>query len=218
MIESFKSCYEGAQKEIIINKSKFIVTVSPVSTEEEAIVFIESVRKKYRDANHNCYAYVVGKQDEIRRCSDDGEPAKTAGVPMLDVILLEKIHNIAVVVTRYFGGVLLGTGGLVRAYQSSCKEGINSSIIIEKNYGQVLQILTDYNSIGKLQYLIANHGLITKDTTFTDTVAITIIGASQIIDKFRVEALEATSGKIIVTFLDPVYYASLHGEVIIFDS
>ena len=116
-------------------KSRFIATVRPVQTEEEALAFIEEMKKKYWDARHNCYVYSVGKNREYTRCSDDGEPSGTAGRPMLDVILGEDIYNVAAVVTRYFGGILLGTGGLVRAYSRSLQEGLAASTVIEKTYG-----------------------------------------------------------------------------------
>ncbi|MDF2952089.1 MAG: hypothetical protein K0S18_1672 [Anaerocolumna sp.] len=126
MLESFKTVYEGGIGEISEKKSRFIATLIPVESEVTAIEFIEQIKKKYKDATHNCYAYVIGQQDEIQRCSDDGEPAKTAGWPMLDVLLKEGLHNTAVVVTRYFGGTLLGTGGLVHAYQAAVKEGLKN--------------------------------------------------------------------------------------------
>ena len=112
-----KTVYAGGEGEIVEKKSRFIATVRPVSSEEEAVAFINEMKKKYWDARHNCSAFVIGDRQEISRCSDDGEPAQTAGRPMLDVLLKEEIHNVCVVVTRYFGGTLLGTGGLVRAYQ-----------------------------------------------------------------------------------------------------
>ena len=111
--------YKGGEGEIVEKKSRFIATVCPVETEEAAVAFINEMKKKYWDARHNCSAFVLGERQEMTRCSDDGEPAQTAGRPMLDVLLREGITNAAVVVTRYFGGVLLGTGGLVRAYQAA---------------------------------------------------------------------------------------------------
>ena len=118
-MEQYKTVLEGGAGEIVEKKSRFIATVRPVKNEEEALAFLEEMRKKYWDARHNCYAYSIGKNREFTRCSDDGEPSGTAGRPMLDVILGEDIYNVAVVVTRYFGGVLLGTGGLVRAYSKA---------------------------------------------------------------------------------------------------
>ena len=123
-MEQYKTVLEGGTGEIVEKKSRFIATVRPVKNEEEALAFLEEMRKKYWDARHNCYAYSIGKNREFTRCSDDGEPSGTAGRPMLDVILGEDIYNVAVVVTRYFGGVLLGTGGLVRAYSKAVQEGL----------------------------------------------------------------------------------------------
>ena len=127
MLEEYRTVYEGGRGEIVEKKSRFIATVRPVKKEEEALAFIEEMRKKYWDATHNCFAYVIGERREIMRCSDDGEPGGTAGKPMLDVLLGEKLYNTAVVVTRYFGGTLLGTGGLVRAYSKAAQEGISAS-------------------------------------------------------------------------------------------
>lgn len=135
MLAKYKTVYEGGEGEIVEKKSRFIATVIPVKTEDEALEFIERTRKKYWNATHNCFAYVLGEQFEIQRCSDDGEPSGTAGKPMLDVLLGEEIHNAAVVVTRYFGGTLLGTGGLVRAYSGAVKEGLACSTIITKMQG-----------------------------------------------------------------------------------
>ena len=111
MLEKYKIAYEGGQGEIVEKKSRFIATIRPVKTEEEALSFIAEMKKKYWDASHNCSAYVIGERNEIQRCSDDGEPGQTAGRPMLDVLLGEEIHDVCAVVTRYFGGTLLGTGG-----------------------------------------------------------------------------------------------------------
>ena len=146
-----KIIYTGGEGEIVEKKSRFIATLRPVQTEAEAIAFIGEMKKKYWDARHNCSAFVIGKNQEISRCSDDGEPSQTAGRPMLDVLLKEEIHNAAVVVTRYFGGVLLGTGGLVRAYQKAVQAGLNGSVILDIQPGQKLAVHTDYNGLGKIQ-------------------------------------------------------------------
>ena len=148
-----KILYQGGSGEIVEKKSRFIATIEKIETEEEALAFIGKIKKQYWDARHNCYAFVAGKNQELQRCSDDGEPNGTAGRPMLDVLLREDIHNLVVVVTRYFGGTLLGTGGLVRAYQKAVQEGLKNSIVIEKMQGRMLKIDTDYNSIGKIQYI-----------------------------------------------------------------
>ena len=150
-----KTVYIGGEGEIVEKKSRFIATVRPVASEEEAVAFIAEMKKKYWDARHNCSAFVIGDRQELSRCSDDGEPAQTAGRPMLDVLLREEIHNGAVVVTRYFGGVLLGTGGLVRAYTSSAKLGLAAAGVCDVCERNVLTYALDYTYLAKLQNLAA---------------------------------------------------------------
>ena len=159
MAEGIKILYESGVGELEEKKSRFIANTLPLSTQEEAIEFIEKIKKQYWDARHNCYAYVLGDRHEIQRFSDDGEPGGTAGKPMLDVLLGEDIHNIVVVVTRYFGGTLLGTGGLVRAYSGATKEGLAGSVILEKQQGRQLLLQTNYSDLGKVQYLLMNNNI-----------------------------------------------------------
>nr|WP_308743184.1 YigZ family protein [uncultured Anaerocolumna sp.] len=215
MIDSFRIVYQGGTGEIIEKKSRFIATVVPVNTEEEAITFIEQTRKKYYDANHNCFAYVIGDNNEIQRCSDDGEPVRTAGRPMLDVLLGEGIHNAALVVTRYFGGTLLGTGGLVRAYQGAAKEGLNNSVILEKLNGIKLQITTDYNGIGKLQYITSQMEITTLDTEYTDIVVMTNLVPIELYEQFEKKVVEATNGKAVIINSGNVSYAIMNHSVLI---
>ena len=143
MQKEYKIVENGGEGEIIEKKSRFISTVRPVADEEEALAFIDEMRKKYWNASHNCYAYVIGEHKDtmIMRCSDDGEPGQTAGKPMLDVLLGENLRNTAVVVTRYFGGTLLGTGGLVRAYSKAVQEGLNNSEVAVRRHTVLLEIL-----------------------------------------------------------------------------
>lgn len=208
--------YKGGQGEITEKKSRFIATVRPVESEEEAVSFINETKKKYWDARHNCSAFVIGKRQELTRCSDDGEPAGTAGRPMLDVLLKENIHNAAVVVTRYFGGVLLGTGGLVRAYQQATKEGLAASEIIEKKDGAVLFIRTDYTGIGRLQYLFAQEKLTVMDTTYEADVLVKAVIPEN--DKKRIEKtiIEQTNGTAKLEWGDEVTFAEYDGEVLLF--
>jgi uncharacterized YigZ family protein len=216
MAESFQTVYQGGTGEIIEKKSRFIATAKPVQTEAEAIEFIEQIKKKYWDASHNCSAYVIGEKDEIMRCSDDGEPSKTAGKPMLDVLIGEGLHNVAVVVTRYFGGTLLGTGGLVRAYQGATKEALNNSIIIHKIYGNKIKITTDYNGIGKLQYIAAQMDIITMNTEYTDIVVIIYLITSEKKKGFIDKVIDATNGTAGIEELEAVYYAKIDDQVLIF--
>lgn len=216
MIDSYKTIYEGGSGEIIEKKSRFIATIKPIESEQEAIDFIEHLKKKYWDANHNCSAYVLGKKNEIERCSDDGEPSKTAGRPMLDVLLNEGIHNAVVVVTRYFGGTLLGTGGLVRAYQGAVKEGLLHCTIIEKILAKKIEVITDYNGIGKLQYIASTLEIATLDTIYTDIVTVVLLVTEETENSFRQKFIEATNGKAIINDLEEVYYANINGSIQIF--
>lgn len=194
-MKSYKTIYEGGQGEIVEKKSRFIATVAPVTSEEEALEFISGLKKKYWNATHNCSAFVIGENQEVSRCSDDGEPSGTAGRPMLDVLLGEDIHNAAVVVTRYFGGTLLGTGGLVRAYSKAVQEGLKSCVIIEKQKGILQKLGTDYNGIGKIQYLLGQKGYAIMDSEYTDTVKVEVLVPVEEIEGFREEITEATSGR-----------------------
>jgi uncharacterized YigZ family protein len=215
MVESMKTIYAAGVGEIIEKKSRFIATVAIVHSEEEAIAFIESMKKKYWDATHNCSAYVIGERQELMRCSDDGEPQGTAGRPMLDVLLGEEVHNVAVVVTRYFGGTLLGTGGLVRAYSKAVQEGLAQSIIIERKYGVQLEVITDYNGIGKLQYLFGQEKLPILDAQYTDIVTLKVLIPKQRVAAIMKAVTEATNGKAQMHQDEDLYYAVLDGQVLI---
>ncbi len=211
-----KTIYSGGEGEIVEKKSRFIATVRPVNSEEEAVAFINEMKKKYWDARHNCFAFVIGDHQEISRCSDDGEPAQTAGRPMLDVLLKEELHNAAVVVTRYFGGTLLGTGGLVRAYQKAVQEGLAASVIIDKKPGHKLTIGTDYVGLGKIQYLIGKENLTTIDTIYTDQVEILVMVPSELQNKIEKDIIEATSGNARISWGEEVLYAVIEKNLKIF--
>ena len=212
-----KTVYSGGEGEIVEKKSRFIATVRPVCSEEEAVAFINEMKKKYWDARHNCSAFVIGDNNEISRCSDDGEPAQTAGRPMLDVLLKEGIHNVAVVVTRYFGGTLLGTGGLVRAYQKATQEGLVASVVIDKLPGRKLTIGTDYVGLGKIQYIIGKENLTTIDTIYTDQVEIIVMIPSELQQKIEKDVIEATSGNARISWGDEVLYAIIEKKLKIFE-
>ena len=217
MLEQYNTIYEGGEGEIIEKKSRFIATVRLVKTEEEALSFIEEMRKKYWNATHNCYAYVIGERKETMRCSDDGEPSGTAGKPMLDVLLGEDLYNTAVVVTRYFGGTLLGTGGLVRAYSKAVQEGLACSRIITKHHGILLEIGTDYNGVGKLQYLFGQRGIPITDSRYTEDVKLQVLVPKSEENAVKKAVTEATSARASITDLKDLYYASLEGEYLTFE-
>lgn len=216
MLEKYKTVYKGGEGEIEEKKSRFIATVQPITSEEEAIAFIDGLRKKYWNATHNCFAYVIGEQFQIQRCSDDGEPSGTAGKPMLDVLLGEEIHNVAVVVTRYFGGTLLGTGGLVRAYQSATKTGLENSTVIEKCLGKRIRIITDYTGLGKIQYILGQRKLNTLDTIYTDQVEIEVLIPRLEVEIVKEELIEGTNGQAELEEGDECYFAEIGKELILF--
>lgn len=218
MKETFKTIYEGGIGEFVMKKSRFIATVYPVSTEEAALEFIENCKKKYWDATHNCSAYIIGAEQPLMRCSDDGEPSKTAGRPMLDVLLAHELTNLVVVVTRYFGGTLLGTGGLVKAYQSATLEGLNQSTIITKELGIRTELITDYNMVGKLQYYIGQEQLTLISSDYTDIVRLELLVSPTRYQGFAKKIAELTNGSALINELGKVYFATLGSEVHLFDS
>lgn len=195
MCDSQKIISKGGSGEIVEKKSRFIATIFPISSEEEALELITQVRKKHYDARHNCFAYVLGEKNEVERCSDDGEPSGTAGRPMLDILTGQKIHNAVVIVTRYFGGILLGTGGLVRAYSAAVKEGLKSCEIHEKIRGFHTKVDTDYNGIGKIQYLASELGLIETDSEYGEFVSVQYDIPDDKIELFENQVIEKTGGK-----------------------
>ena len=207
MTEQYKTVYEGGEGEIVEKKSRFIATVRPVETEEEALAFIEEMKKKYWDARHNCSAYVLGERQELMRCSDDGEPSQTAGKPMMDVLTGAGLTNVTVVVTRYFGGTLLGTGGLVRAYSKSVQAGLAASTVLEKKKGFLLAMETDYSGIGKIQYLLGQRGLLITDSQYTDKVTVETLVPQEELVSVKEEITEGTNGKTVFAKEEPVAYA-----------
>ena len=217
MLERYKTVYRGKEGEIIEKKSRFIATVRLVETEEEALAFIEEMKKKYWNATHNCFAYVIGERRECVRCSDDGEPSGTAGKPMLDVLLGEELYNTAVVVTRYFGGTLLGTGGLVRAYSKAVQEGLAQSDLIEKQYGNILEIGTDYNGVGKIQYLIGENQIPVLESEYTDKVRFQVILPMSETEHFQKLLTEATNARASQEIVDSCYYAVWNGKILMGD-
>ncbi|MCI8779740.1 MAG: YigZ family protein [Lachnospiraceae bacterium] len=216
---SYDTVYTGGVGEIVEKKSRFIAQVFPVKTEEEVMQLLETTRKKYWDARHNCYAFILGADGGISRCSDDGEPSGTAGRPILEVLSKRGLKDVLVIVTRYFGGTLLGTGGLVRAYSQAAQAGLMESCIITKQAGYRITVDTDYNGIGKLQYAVAQLGASVLDTSYTDKVQMVFLVPSALADKAGKEVTEATSGRAAITQeKEEVYFAEIEKEVVVFDS
>ena len=211
----YKTIYKGGNGEIEEKKSRFIAAVIPVSSEEEAQNFINKKKKEYFDARHNCSAFVIGDNQEITRCSDDGEPSGTAGRTMLEVLLNEGITNVCVVVTRYFGGTLLGTGGLVRAYQGAVKEGLNNSVIIEQIAGKQITISCDYTDVGKLQYLFANSECHVISSDYGADVSFDIAVADDFSDKLIKDVIQVTAARATICEPQKIVFAVLPDKVMI---
>lgn len=211
MLPEYRTIYQGGEDEIAEKKSRFIATVIPVENEEEALEFIEKTKKKYWDARHNCFAYVIGERGQLQRCSDDGEPNGTAGKPMLDVLLGNELRNVAVVVTRYFGGTLLGTGGLVRAYSGAVKAGLEASVVITKIMGVKLHIETDYTTFGKIQYILAQRELKILDTVYTDKVELEVLVPKMELEQVMHAITEGTNAQADMTPEEECYYAEIDG-------
>ncbi len=216
MVRQYKTIYVDGTAEIVEKKSRFLANISHVESEEEAIRFIEECKKKYWNATHNCWAYVIGKRGELMRCSDDGEPSQTAGKPMLDVLNGQEIRDVVAVVTRYFGGTLLGTGGLVRAYSGAVKEGLGNAVVVEKKRADLFQIVTDYAGIGKIQYLLAQESFQPIDTDYAADVTVTVPIPVEESGRIQKRLIEGTNGRAKVEVSDQLYYAVVEGERILF--
>lgn len=209
----YKTVFRGGTGEITEKKSRFIATVLPVHSEKEAADFIESIKKKYWDARHNCFAYVIGNQQEIQRYSDDGEPGGTAGRPMLEVLLGEDVHDTAVVVTRYFGGTLLGTGGLVRAYQGAVKEGLSASVMIEKIRGQKIHLKADYTDLGKIQYILGENKIAVLNSVYTEKVELDLLVPKDEVTKLEELLTDGTNGRVCLEEKEDCFYAEIEGKM-----
>lgn len=218
IINKYKTIYSGASGEIEVKKSKFIASISPANTEEEAISFIDEMEKKYYDARHNCTAYIISTSNKITRFNDDGEPSRTAGLPMLNILQGENLHNVVAVVTRYFGGTLLGTGGLIRAYSDAVKEGLKYCTIIEKQKAMKFSIEMDYTTLGKIQYLLSEEQIPILDTIYTDVVKMIYVSPVDVNNSLQEKLMEVTNGNIEIAPQNELYYSELAGKLLLFDS
>lgn len=195
-----------AEGEITEKKSRFIAHLIYAQSEEEAENYIASTKKTFWDARHNCWAYSVSGDRKILRCSDDGEPSGTAGRPMLQVIEGRNLHQVCAVVTRYFGGVLLGTGGLVRAYQDAMQEALSHAKLQLVRYGYPLEIETDYNEIGKLLNLMAQESVSDQNVSYTDKVRMSVISPEEDKDRLVKAVTELTGGRARIEIGDGLMY------------
>jgi uncharacterized YigZ family protein len=205
LLESYIDLIEGGEGEIVEKKSRFIAQVARVTTEEEAYAFVEKVKKKHYDARHNCFAFSVGGEMPLLRFSDDGEPQGTAGKPILEVITNSGVHNICIVVTRYFGGTLLGTGGLVRAYTDAAKAGLENSEtkLLQRIFPTTVR--TNYTDMGKLQYIFNTNDIRIANTEFTDEVSFDIELPADVKDRIISEVTDATSSRAVIDVGDEIF-------------
>ena len=191
-----KKIIKNGQGEYIEKKSKFIAHIFNVESEQQAAAIIAEAKKKYWDARHNCYAYILGNKGEIQRFSDDGEPSGTAGKPILEGLSGNECSNCLCIVTRYFGGVLLGTGGLIRAYTSASKEALDDCLTGELVEGVHAYLDADYNYVGKIQHLCIQHDITVVSTEYSDNVIFELMMEKQVLQKFEKTLTEMSSGRI----------------------
>ena len=202
-----KIILKGATAEITEKKSRFIATVQSVRSQEEADDFILRTRKTFWDARHNCSAMILGQRGEISRCSDDGEPSGTAGRPMLSVLAGEELTDVCAVVTRYFGGVLLGTGGLVRAYSDAVKKAVAACLTGTRTEGIRLRIRTSYNDAGKIRYILEQRQLPLTDVSYTDMVETETLVELGALDSLKKAVTEKTGAKADFPLEDKITFA-----------
>lgn len=193
-MEGYKTIRAAASDEFVEKKSRFIGHICPVTTQEQAVAFIREKKSEYWDATHNVYAYVL-REGQTRRYSDDGEPQGTAGIPVLDVLLKEEVTDCVVVVTRYFGGTLLGTGGLVRAYSHGSKIAVDAGGIVTMTLCAQLRIVCDYTFYGRLSSLIPEMGGVVEDTQFADLVTVICKMPSSLVGAFDEKLFDQSFGK-----------------------
>ena len=210
MLEQYKTVRQFGSKEIVIKKSRFIGYGKPVANEEEAIAFIDEIKKQHWNATHNCSAYVIGERDEIQKASDDGEPSGTAGKPILEVMKNQGLKNTVIVVTRYFGGILLGAGGLIRAYTDGAVAAIEAADAIVKVLHQEVFVEIDYTWLGKLENELRNRETRMGETQFTDKVTLTCLPVVSETERFMAWITDLTQGQAVIRKGDSIYY--IEGE------
>jgi len=210
MLDRYKTVRQAGSKEIVIKKSRFIGHVMPVETEEEAVAFIEDIKKKHWNATHNCSAYMIGERDEIQKQSDDGEPSGTAGKPILEVLRNQGRKNVAIVVTRYFGGIMLGAGGLIRAYTDGAVAAIESGEPITRVLHREIFVELDYTWLGKVENELRNRSIRMGETNFADTVTLTCLPLDADAESFMTWMVDLTQGQSLITEGERLYF--IEGE------
>ena len=213
-MSNYKTLHKFGVDEYIVEKSTFIGYAKPIKTEEEAIEFVNEIKKKHKDATHNVWAYTIGENMNIQRYSDDGEPQGTAGIPTLEVIKKEDLRDVVVVVTRYFGGIKLGAGGLVRAYTKGAKVGIEAGIVIEKVKYSEVKIKIEYTQLGRIQNEIMNLGFKVKDTIYSEDVELIVYSKIEDVQSLTDRMIDITSGPAEIGESEGFYLSEKEGEII----
>ncbi|MBQ8412193.1 MAG: YigZ family protein [Lachnospiraceae bacterium] len=205
MLDSYIKLVKGGEGEIVEKKSRFIGQIQPVNSEEEAYAFVEKIKKKHYDARHNCFAFSIGEEMPLLRFSDDGEPQGTAGKPILEVINGSGIHNICIVVTRYFGGTLLGTGGLVRAYTDASKEALKNCETKLMQRLVPVTIKTNYTDMGKIQYILSTEKVNVVSTDFADDVTMEVELPADMSNRILTTITDAVGGRALYDIRDEIF-------------
>lgn len=210
----YKTIVKRETGEITEKKSRFICTLQPVHSQEEATAFIEEMRSKYWDATHNVYAYIL-LDSNIKRYSDDGEPSGTSGIPSLNVLEGEGLFNVCAVITRYFGGTLLGTGGLVRAYSAAVKEAVENSLVVNKCLCNIIKIQCSYSLWGKVKNLLENKNIPVKDVVYANDIVAYIYEKKENTDKLIADITEKTDAVAVISVEGEEYaYTDKEGNVV----
>jgi len=212
MLESYKTIIDEIETCIVKKKSKFICTLKHVKSEEEALDFIQKMKKKYYDARHNCSAFIIGADYKLERSSDDGEPSGTAGKPMLEVLRGEKITNVVAVVTRYFGGTLLGTGGLIKAYTESVQSSLEVAQVYTYKLYEMVKIGIEYTQLPKMEFALRKAGQIIHQIDYSDSITMTILFDMAMREKMKKQIIEITSGKCKYSVEGNCYSTVIKGE------
>lgn len=212
MKEIYRTVNSYGEDEIVINKSRFIGYSYPINTEDEAIDFIHLIKSKHKDATHNVYAYVVGEDSNIQRFNDDGEPSGTAGIPVLEVIKKEGLRNLVVVITRYFGGIKLGGGGLIRAYTKGAKIAIEAGTICEMTLHKKIKIILPYTLIGKIENYLVTNNYKTEEIIYKEDVEIYVYVMNSIYFEFEKEIMNLTSGNALLSNIDEIHLPTVEGR------
>lgn len=202
MRENYLTVKGYGESEIIISKSRFLTYIERAETEEDAISFIDGIKKLHHNATHNCSAYIIGEHDHIQKANDDGEPSGTAGVPMLEVLKKQGLKDTVVVVTRYFGGIKLGGGGLIRAYGKATTEGLIAAQVVERKLHHFMKVAIDYTWLGKVENEIRSSSYTLEEIRYLEGVEIIVSVLKEEEEQFRSWITEMTNGQAPITFED----------------